>query len=108
MVLALLISKVLQKAKEVATRILDIRSELEKAAAVYPKLEKIYAELQKQHEAISAVEKERSLLGLEHNELKGIKAFTKKGELQTKIDRLSGQEEQMKGALSRIVKRYDY
>ncbi len=138
MALAILISKVLQKARDVAAGILNVEPKQKKAAGVtqreesvpdkqrvvepqippqptmppdaaaYPKLEKIYAELQKQNEAISVIEKERSLLEIEHDDLRGFKALTKKGELQTKIDRLNSQAAQLKGALSKIVKRYYY
>ncbi len=138
MALALLVSKVLQKAREMAAHIWNVEPNQEKTvevtqrketipdkpsvaerqilpqpvmppdAAEYHKLKKIYEELQKQNEAIFAVEHERSLLEVEQGNLKGIKALTKKGELQIKIDRLNGQAEQMKGALSKIVRRYDY
>lgn len=56
-------------------------------AAVYPKLFKIYKELKQQNEIIFEAEKERNALDLERDDLKGLARFTKKGELQSRIDR---------------------
>lgn len=56
-------------------------------ATVYPKLFKIYKELKQQNEIIFEAEKERNALKLERDDLKGLARFTKKDELQNKIDR---------------------
>ncbi len=45
---------------------------------------------------------------LERDELKGLARFTKKGELQSKIDRKNEEIDLLKGGLSGIVKRYGY
>ncbi len=136
-VLAMLISKILQKARELSARLFDtepiqpqmpvqesVRQPPEKEtqtkskippkpimsaeAAAYPKLFKIYKELKRQNEIIFEAEKERNALELERNDLKGIARFTKKGELQSKIDRKNEEIGILKIGLSGIAKRYGY
>lgn len=130
-VLAMLISKVLQKARELSAKIFDteqiqpqmpvqepVRQSPEKEtppkpvmpaeAAVYPKLFKIYKELKQQNEIIFEAEKERNALELERDDLKGLARFTKKGELQIRIDRKNEEIDILKIGLSGIVKRYGY
>lgn len=53
-------------------------------------------------------EKERNVWELERNDLKGIARFTKKGELQSKIDRKNEEIDILKIGLSGIAKRYGY
>ena len=77
-------------------------------AAAYPKLLKIYKELNRQNEMIFEAEKERNALELERDGLKGIARFTKKGELQSRIDRKNEEIDILKIGLSGIVKRYRY
>lgn len=77
-------------------------------AAAYPKLFKIYKELKSQNEIIFEAEKERNALELERDDLKGLARFTKKGELQSKIDRKNKEIDILKIGLSGIVKRYGY
>ena len=115
-VLAMLISKVLQKAREVSAKLFDTgqmqpetpeqepvpkpakqempnkpkippKPVMSSEAAAYPKLFKIYKELKRQNEIIFVAEKERNMWELERDDLKGFARFTKKGELQSKIDR---------------------
>ncbi|MBD5531178.1 MAG: hypothetical protein HDQ98_03095 [Lachnospiraceae bacterium] len=136
-VLAMLISKILQKARELSTKLFDteqmqpqmpvqepVRQPPEKEtqtkpkippkpvmpaeAAAYPKLFKIYKELVGQNETIFAAEKERNALELERDDLKGLARFTKKGELQSKIDRKNEEIDILKIGLSGIAKRYGY
>ncbi len=136
-VLAMLISKVLQKARELSAKLFDaeqiqpqipvqepVRQPPEKEtqtkpeipskpvmsaeAAVYSKLYKIYKELKRQNEIIFEAEKERNSLELERDDLKGFAKFTKKGELQSKIDRKNEEINILKIGLSGIVKRYGY
>lgn len=112
-VLAMLISKVLQKVRELSAKIFDseqiqpqmpvqepVRQSPEKEtqtkpkiplepvmpaeATVYPKLFKIYKELKQQNEIIFEAEKERNALKLERDDLKGLARFTKKDELQNR------------------------
>lgn len=136
-VLAMLISKVLQKARELSAKLFDteqiqsqipvqkpilkpperettVKSEMppkpvmSAEVAAYSKLFKIYKELKRQNEVIFEAEKERNALELERDELKGIAKFTKKGELQSKIDRKNEEIGILKIGLSGIVKRYGY
>lgn len=136
-VLAILISKVLQKARELSAKLFDteqtkpqiptqkpvqqpteretiVKPEIppkpvmSAEAVAYPKLSKIYKELKRQNEIIFEAEKERNALELERDELKGIARFTKKGELQSKIDRKNEEIDILKIGLSGIVKRYGY
>lgn len=133
----MLISKVLQKARELSAKIFDseqiqpqmpvqepVRQSPEKEtqtkpkiplepvmpaeATVYPKLFKIYKELKQQNEIIFEAEKERNALKLERDDLKGLARFTKKDELQNKIDRKNEEINILKIGLSGIVKRYGY
>lgn len=136
-VLAMLISKVLQKAREMSAKRYDAEqiqphmptqefvcqpSEKEAQtkpeippklvmpaeAAAYPKLLKIYKEMKRQNEIIFEAEKERNTWELESDDLKGIARFTKKGELQSKIDRKNEEIDILKIGLSGIAKRYGY
>ncbi len=136
-VLAMLISKVLQNARELSAKIFDteqiqpqmpvqepVRQPPEKEtqtkpkippkpvmpaeAVAYPKLFKIYKELKQQNEIILEAEKERNALELERDDLKGLAKFTKKGELQSKIDRKNEEIDILKIGLSGIAKRYGY
>lgn len=140
-VLAMLISKVLQKARELSAKIFNteqiqpqiplqelvpepvlqppkdettVKPEIppkpvmSAEAAAYPKLSKIYKELKRQNKIIFEAEKERNTLELERDDLKGIARFTKKGELQSKIDRKNEEIDILKIGLSGIVKRYGY
>ena len=136
-VLAMLISKVLQNARELSAKIFDteqiqpqmpvqepVRQPPEKEtqtkpkippkpvmpaeAVAYPKLFKIYKELKQQNEIILEAEKERNALELERDDLKGLARFTKKGELQSKIDRKNEEIDILKIGLSGIAKRYGY
>ncbi len=136
-VLAMLISKVLQKSMELSAKLYDTeqiqpqmsvqetvcqppeketqvkpkippKPVMPAEAAAYPKLFKIYKELKRQNEIIFEAEKERNTLELERDDLKGLARFTKKGELQSKIDRKNAKIDILKIGLSGIVKRYDY
>ena len=136
-VLAMLISKVLQKARELSAKLFDteqiqpqmpvqepVRQPSEKEAqtkskippnpvmpaeaALYPKLFKIYKELKQQNEIIFEAEKERNALELVRDDLKRLARFTKKGELQSKLDRKNEEIDILKLGLSGIAKRYGY
>ena len=136
-VLAMLISKVLQKARELSAKLYDTeqiqpqmpvqepvcqpaeketqtkpkippKPVMPAEAAAYPKLFKIYKELKRQNEIIFEAEKERNALELERDDLKGLARFTKKGELQSKIDRKNEEIDILKIGLSGIAKRYGY
>ena len=76
--------------------------------ASYPKLFKIYKELNRQNEIIFEAEKERNAFELERDDLKGLARFTKKGELQSKIDRKNEEIDILKIGLSGIAQRYGY
>lgn len=135
--LALLISKVLQKARELSARLFDtelIPSQIQKQepvsvfpktetqtepkippkpvmpaeAAEYPKLSKIYKELNRQNGIIFDAERERNALELECDSLKGFAKLTKKGELQSRIDRKNKEIDILKIGLSGIAKRYGF
>lgn len=142
MALALLISKVLDKARELSanffeqetiqpiaepnkgrtTQIIPQTDKLPKQktpkippkpvmsaeAAAYSKLLKIYKELNRQNGIIFVAEKERNELELEHDSLKGFARLTKKGELQSRIDRKNEEIDLLKVGLSGIVKRYGF
>ncbi len=136
-VLAMLISKVLQKARELSAKLFDteqiqpqmpvqepVRQPSEKEAqtkpkippkpimsaeaTAYPKLFKIYKELKRQNKIIFEAEKERNALELERDALKGLAKFTKKGELQSIIHRKNEEIDILKIGLSGIVRRYGY
>ena len=136
-VLAMLISKVLQKARELSAKLFDteqiqpqmpvqepVRQPSEKEAqtkpkippkpimsaeaTAYPKLFKIYKELKRQNKIIFEAEKERNALELERDALKGLAKFTKKGELQSKIHRKNEEIDILKIGLSGIFRRYGY
>ena len=77
-------------------------------AAAYPKLLKIYKELNRQNGIIFDAERERNALELERDNLKGFAKLTKKGELQSRIDRKNEEIDLLKIGLSGIVKRYGF
>ena len=77
-------------------------------AAAYPKLLKIYKELNRQNGIIFDAERERNELELERDSLKGLAKLTKKGELQSRIDRKNEEIDLLKIGLSGIVKRYGF
>ena len=77
-------------------------------AAAYPKLLKIYKELNRQNGIIFDAERERNELELERDSLKGFAKLTKKGELQSRIDRKNEEIDLLKIGLSGIVKRYGF
>ncbi len=77
-------------------------------AAAYPKLLKIYKELNRQNGIIFDAERERNALELERDSLKGIARLTKKGEIQSKIDRKNEEIDLLKIGLSGIAKRYGF
>ena len=77
-------------------------------AATYPKLSKIYKELNKQNGIIFDAEKERNALELKRDNLKGLARLTKKGEIQSKIDRKNEEIDLLKVGLSGIAKRYGF
>ena len=136
-VLAILISKVLQKTRELSAKLFDTeqippqtpkqvpvpklaeqempnkpeippKPVMAAEAAAYPKLFKIYKELKRQNEIIFEAEKERNAWELERDNLKGLARFTKKGELQSRIDRKNEEIDILKIGLSGIAKRYGY
>ncbi len=77
-------------------------------AVAYPKLLKIYKELNRPNGIIFDAERARNALELERDNLKGIAKLTKKGELQSRIDRKNEEIELLKVVLSGIVKRYGF
>ena len=135
-VLLLLVSKVLRKAAELSEKLHDTRQEqavspnpkpiplpkvqkqpkpqispkpeMSAGAAAYPKLHKIYKELVRQNETIFEAEKERNALEEKQGSLKGLSKLTKKGELQSEIDRINERIDLLKVGLSGIAKRYGY
>ena len=135
-VLSLLVSKVLRKAAELSEKLHDTRQEqvvspeprpiplpkvqkqpklqippkpeMSAGVAAYSKLHKIYKELVRQNETIFAAEKERNALEEKQGSLKGLSKLTKKGELQSEIDRINERTALLKMGLSGIVKQYGY
>ncbi len=77
-------------------------------AAAYPKLLKVYKELNCQNGIIFDAERERNELELERDSLKGLAKLTKKGELQSRIDRKNEEIDLLKVGLSGIAKRYGF
>ncbi|RKI42772.1 hypothetical protein D7V86_04620 [bacterium D16-51] len=77
-------------------------------AAAYPKLLKIYKKLNRQNGIIFDAERERNELELERDSLKGLAKLTKKGEMQSRIDRKNEEIDLLKVGLSEIVKRYGF
>lgn len=77
-------------------------------AAAYPKLLKIYKELNRQNGIIFDAERERNNMELERDSLKGLAKLTKKGELQSRIDRKNEEIDLLKIGLSGIVRRYGF
>lgn len=140
--LALLISKVLDKARELSAklfeketvqpiaelgegRMTEIIPQADKTpkqeiprvspkpvmsaeAAAYPKLLKVYKELNRQNGIIFDAEKERNALELERDRLKGLAKLTKKGELQSRINRKKEEIDLLKVGLSGIARRYGF
>lgn len=138
-VLALLISKVLNKAMELSERFLNAKTVqpiaepsggettanallaeeppkpeippkpvMSAEASAYPKLLKIYKELNRQNGIIFDAERERNTLELERDSLKGFAKLTKKGKLQSGIDRKNEEIDLLKVGLSGIAKRYEF
>ena len=134
--LSLLVSKILRKAAELSEKLHNTRQEqvvspeprpiplpkapkpaepkipskpeMSASAAAYPKLHKIYKELVRQNETIFEAEKERNALEEKQGSLKGLSKLTKKGELQSEIDRINERIDLLKVGLSGIAKRYGY
>ena len=77
-------------------------------ATAYPKLLKIYKKLNRHNGIIFDAERERNELELERDSLKGLAKLTKKGELQSRIDRKNEEIDLLKVGLSGIVKRYGF
>ena len=77
-------------------------------AVAYPKLLKIYKELNRQNGIIFDAERERNNLEIERDSLKGLAKLTKKGQLQSRIDRKNEEIDLLKVGLSGIVKRYGF
>lgn len=77
-------------------------------AAAYPKLLKIYKELNRHNGIIFDAERERNELEIERDSLKGFAKLTKRGELQSRIDRKNEEIDLLKVGLSGIVKRYGF
>ena len=77
-------------------------------AAAYPKLLKIDKELNCQNGIIFDAERERNDLELERDSLKGFAKPTKKGELQSRIDRKNEEIALLKVGLPGIAKRYGF
>jgi len=73
-VLTILVSKVLQKARELSAKLFDTGQ----APPQIPRQEPVP----------KLAEKERNILELERDDLKGLAKFTRKGELQSRIDRI--------------------
>lgn len=134
--LSLLVSKVLRKTAELSEKLPDTRHEqvvspepkpiplpkvqkkskrqippkpeMTAEAVAYPKLHKIYNELVRQNETIFAAEEERNALEDKQSNLKGLSKLTKKGELQSEIDRINERIALLKVGLSGIAKQYGY
>ena len=77
-------------------------------AAAYPKLLKIDKELNCQNGIIFDAERERNDLELERDSLKGFAKPTKKGELQSRIDRKNEEIALLKVGLPGIAKQYGF
>lgn len=77
-------------------------------SAAYSKLLKIYQELNRQNGIIFDAERERNELELERDSLKGFAKLTKKGGLQSRIDRKNEEIDLLKVGLLGIVKRYGF
>ena len=135
-VLTLLVSKVLKKAEELSEKFTDTKQvqallpeaaptplpksqkpaekkilpkpEMSANAAAYPKLQKIYKELVRQNETIFVAEKKRNALEDKQGCLKGLSKLTKKGELQSEIDRINERINLLKVGLSGIARRHGY
>lgn len=76
--------------------------------AAYPKLYKIYKELNRQNEINFNEEKECNSLEGKRDNLKEFAKLTKKGEIQSEIDKVNERIDLLKAGLSGIVKRYGY
>ena len=98
----------LPKAQKPAEKKIPPKPIMAAKAADYPKLQKIYKELVRQNEIIFAAEKERNALEEKLGNLKGLSKLTKKGELQSEIDRINERIDLLKVGLSGIAKRYGY
>ena len=84
------------------------KSVMSAEAAAYPKLLKIYKELNCQNGIIFDAERKRNELEPERDSLKGFAKLTKKGELQSRIDRKNEEIDLLKVGLSGIAKRYGF
>jgi len=62
----------------------------------------------KQNEIIFEAEKERNILGPEHDDLKELAKFTRKGKLQSRIDRKNEEIDILKIGLPGISNRYGF
>ncbi len=136
-VLAMLVSKVLQKTRELSAKRSDIgmvqpitepssvildmpqtektpkptippKPVMSDEAALYPRLLKIYKELNRQNGIIFDTERERNNLEIERDSLKGFAKLTKKGELQGRIDHKNEEIDLLKVGLSGIARRYGF
>ncbi len=65
-----------------------------------------HKELKRQNEIIFEAEKERNVWELERDDLKGFARFSKKSELQSKIDRKNEEIDILKIGLFGIAKKY--
>lgn len=73
-------------------------------ATAYPKLLKIYKELNRQNGIIFDAERERNEMEFERDSLKGLAKLTKKGGMQSRIDRKNEKIDLLKTGLAGIVK----
>ncbi|GFI24222.1 hypothetical protein IMSAGC011_03018 [Lachnospiraceae bacterium] len=93
---------------EIVKEYIDKFSNMSVEATPYPKLLKTYKELSHQNGIIFDAERECNELELECDSLNGLAKLTKKGELQSRIDRKNEEIELLKVGLSGIIKRYRF
>ena len=77
-------------------------------AAAYPKLKKIKAELDNQNNLIFQAEQQRGNFEIELSDLKGLAKFTRKAELQRKIDEKTDYIYRLKIGLSNMARNYGF
>ena len=77
-------------------------------AAAYPKLKKIKAELDNQNNLIFQAEQQRGNFEIELSDLKGLAKFTRKAELQRKIDEKTDYIYRLKIGLSNLAHNYGF
>lgn len=77
-------------------------------AAAYTKLKKIKEELDNQNNPIFQAEQQRGNLEIELSDLKGLAKFTRKAELQRKIDEKTDYINRLKIGLSNMVRNYGF